>query len=150
MKNFFCFVFYWLVSLTFIGYCPQLLAEDKPAHVFRIGVSLPLTGDLAEYGSAVRNGIQLAQSRFPSKFQHLDLLYEDNRYDGKTALTILQKFRASNVDLIYSWGEIPFNAIAPIIEKSKVPLTAYSLDNKAAVNSKFIILTSNPISLELR
>jgi branched-chain amino acid transport system substrate-binding protein len=119
------------------------ITEVQSQKTFTIGISLPLTGDLAEYGTAVRNGIQLAVNRFPTEFSKLDLRFEDNRYDAKTALTILQKFDRDKVDLVYSWGEVPFNAIAPILEAKKLPLTAYSLDHSAARNTKYIVLTSN-------
>lgn len=44
------------------GALAQGLAEGAQIH---IGVSLPLTGDLQEYGHAVAHGIELAREKFP-------------------------------------------------------------------------------------
>lgn len=130
--------FFWLGFLA-----SEAVSESADQQRFKVGVSLPLTGDLAEYGVAVRNGIELAQSKFPNEFRRLSLDFQDNRYDAKTALAILTQFEGQGVDLIYSWGEVPFNAIAPVAEARQLALTAYSLDNTAAKNSRFIVLTSN-------
>ena len=130
--------FLWLGFLV-----SEAVSESADQQRFKVGVSLPLTGDLAEYGVAVRNGIELAQSKFPNEFRRLSLDFQDNRYDAKTALAILTQFEGQGVDLIYSWGEVPFNAIAPVAEARRLALTAYSLDNTAAKNSRFIVLTSN-------
>jgi ABC-type branched-subunit amino acid transport system substrate-binding protein len=116
-------------------------SEDPPT--YKIGVSLPLSGDLAQYGIAVRNGINLARDRFPAKFKDIEFSYEDNRYDAKTSLSVLRKFQTKNVDLLYSWGEVPFNAIAKTADKEFLPLAAYSLDNTLAKGSRCIVLTSN-------
>ncbi len=134
--------------LFIVGRAARISAEDHAAPLYQVGVSIPLTGDLAEYGAAVRNGIQIARSRLPSQFRHLKLIFEDNQYDAKIALTILQRFQRANIDLVYSWGEVPFNATAPVAERSRLPLTAYSLDNSAARHSRYIALMSNdPMSL---
>jgi ABC-type branched-subunit amino acid transport system substrate-binding protein len=101
MKHTALFIFLSIITVA----SSQSNAEDTKSHDFTIGVSIPLTGDLAEYGSAVRNGIEFAKSRFHGEFEHIHLIFEDNRYDGKTSLTIFQKFQARNVALIYSWGE---------------------------------------------
>jgi ABC-type branched-subunit amino acid transport system substrate-binding protein len=133
-----------IVSFWWLGFLvSEAVPESTDPPSFKVGVSLPLTGDLAEYGAAVRNGIQLARSKFPNEFQRLSLDFEDNRYDAKTALAILSKFEGQKVDLVYSWGEVPFNAIAPVAEARQLALTAYSLDNSSARNSRFIVLTSN-------
>src|SRR5215212_6092609 len=76
----------------FLILCLTLLLS--PAGVFAatdkliVGVNLPLTGDVAEYGVAVRNGIEMARKEQPGLFEDIDFLYGDNRYDGRTALTV--------------------------------------------------------------
>lgn len=109
----------------------------------KVAIALPLTGDLAEYGVAVRNGIQLAVSEYPDRFAHIELIYEDNRYDAKLAVTIFKKLQASGINVLYSWGEIPLNAIAPLVERAGFPVAAYSLDFSPARGSRLITLTSN-------
>ena len=130
------------------GFDAECFAQPAQLTKPKIGIALPLTGDLAEYGVAVQNGIQLAASEYPERFAHLDLTFDDNRYDAKLAVTIFKKFQADGVNAIYSWGEIPLNAIAPLVERAGIPVAAYSLDFTSAVGSRFITLTSNdPFSL---
>jgi ABC-type branched-subunit amino acid transport system substrate-binding protein len=115
-------------------------ADEEPQPLYRIGVSLPLTGDLAEYGTAVRNGMRIAEDKFPPGRKRIELIYDDNKYDAKTALSVVQKFSVQKLDLLYSWGEVPFNAIAPVVEKKGIPLLAFSLDNTAGRKSRCITL----------
>ncbi len=131
------------LTLLALGVTTPLFAEDHRTPIYQVGVSLPLTGDLAEYGAAVRNGIEVARNKLPSEFEHLKLTFDDNQYDAKVALTVLQRFQSNKMDLVYSWGEIPLNAIAPVAEKSRLPLTAHSLDNSAARYSRYVTLMSN-------
>jgi len=131
------------LTLLALGVVTPLFAEDYRTPIYQVGVSLPLTGDLAEYGAAVRNGIEVARNKLPSEFKHLKLTFDDNQYDAKVALTVVQRFQSDKMDLVYSWGEVPLNAIAPVAEKNRLPLTAYSLDNSAARYSRYVTLMSN-------
>jgi len=45
----------------------ELLDQEK----LKVGVILPLTGPLAEYGMAARNGIELARKEYPELFHDL-------------------------------------------------------------------------------
>ncbi len=42
---------------------------------FRVGVIAPLSGALAEYGLAAKNGIELARSQHPELFDKLEFRY---------------------------------------------------------------------------
>jgi hypothetical protein len=55
-----------LASIVVIGIsgAQELLAQEK----FKVGAVLPLTGALAEYGVAARNGIDLAKQQHPELF----------------------------------------------------------------------------------
>jgi ABC-type branched-subunit amino acid transport system substrate-binding protein len=122
----------------------KVLAETSTAtQPIQIGVSLPLTGDLMEYGRSVMNGIELARSKFPERFGKLRLLFEDNKYEADDALSALQKFRMHKVDAIYCWGEPPLNAIAPIVERGRIPVIAMSLDARPARGKKYILRSIN-------
>lgn len=108
-----------------------------------IGVSLPLTGDVREYGLAVANGIEIAREKFPERFKKLRLSFEDNKYEASPAVAVFRKFQFSKVDLLYSWGEPPFNAIAQIAEHERIPLVAMSLDPKPACGKKYVVRSAN-------
>lgn len=119
----------------------QLSAESMKA---KIGVSLPLTGEIAEYGVAVRNGIQLAQELLPKKLENVDFIYEDNQYEAKKSATAFNKLmNFDKVDLIFSWGELPLHSIAPIAERNKFPTMAMSFDPEPSLNKKYIMRSIN-------
>ena len=110
----------------------------------KIGVSAPLTGDLAEYGAAVRNGITLAVEEHAKDFAQIQFIFEDNQYEPAKALTAYRKLREiDKVDLIYSWGEPPFQVIAPLAEQELFPLIAMSLDPKPGIGKKYVIRSIN-------
>lgn len=111
----------------------------------RVGVTLPLTGALAEYGAAVKNGIELAKATLPSEFSSLEFLYEDNQFDPKLSISGFNKLKnLDKAQVIYSWGEPVLHAIAPLAERSKFPLIAMSVDPAPAIGKKYVIRSINP------
>ncbi|GHT41063.1 hypothetical protein FACS189443_2310 [Planctomycetales bacterium] len=87
---------------------------------FKVGVELPLSGDAAQYGAAMKNGIDLAYSESPIK-SDIQLLYEDDRGDPKTSTSIVTKFVSNNkVDVIIGGAMSSIAAsIIPITSKHK-------------------------------
>jgi hypothetical protein len=110
----------------------------------KIGVACPLTGDLAEYGAAVRNGVALAREKAPAGRAAVQFVFEDNQYDPAKAVSALSKLReADEIELLYSWGETTLHAIAPIAERAKLPVVAMSLDAAPALGRAYIIRSIN-------
>jgi len=134
----------YFLSLILINTNVLIAEEVQEKKLIKIGVSIPLTGDVAEYGNAVKNGIELAKSQDPTGFANLEFIYEDNQYDAAKAVTTFKKLKdIDKVSLIYNWGEPTLGSVAPIAESLKFPILAMSLDRKPAENKKFIILTIN-------
>ncbi len=110
----------------------------------RIGVSLPLSGDLAEYGLAVHQGIELAIAEQPSEFNKINFVFEDNMYEATKAVSAFRKLQTlDRVNLIYNWGEPTLYAIAAVAEQIKLPIIAMSLDPQPAIAKKYIIRSVN-------
>ena len=127
------FVVTFIVAL----WCSIASAEYR---TFRIGVSLPLSGLLAEYGVAIRNGIELARSDNPALFKNIDFIYEDNSYDPKKAVSTFQKFvDLDKVDEILMWGNEPALSVAPIAEQRKFPMIAVAQYGRISLNREYII-----------
>ncbi len=122
---------------------PAFAEEPTNSRKLVIGAALPLTGELTEYGVAARNGIELAQTKFAKQFSGIDILFEDNKYDAKESISIFEKFHEQSVDLIYSWGEIPLVATAPLAERARLPVIAMSVDVTPALKKKYIIRNIN-------
>jgi branched-chain amino acid transport system substrate-binding protein len=105
-----------------------------------LGIIIPLTGDLAEYGTAIQNGFELARKENPEKLKNIEFSYEDSRYDGKTAVDALQKLKSTNtIDLYYLWGVSPTEAMLPIAAANKLPVIAETTVKEATVGKPFVI-----------
>ncbi len=113
-------------------------AETKNS--FNVGVIIPLTGDLADYGVSIQRGFELAVAQSPQQFSKVQFIFEDSRYDANTAVSALQKLRTTNdVDLYYAWGVSPTEAIIPITELNKLPLLVETTLKESTANKKYVV-----------
>jgi branched-chain amino acid transport system substrate-binding protein len=134
-----------LTSIVVIGIAgaQELLAQEK----FKVGAVLPLTGALAEYGVAARNGIDLAKEQHPELFTNLEFAYEDSQWDPKSAVAAFNKLvQINKVSMVFNWGNPTSEAIAPLAESRKVPLIVMSLDPVSAKGRTHVIRFINPAS----
>ena len=114
----------------------------------RLGVSAPFSGDLAEYGNAVRNGIELAKREDASLDQTIHVEYDDNKYSAVESLKSYQRLRHQrHADMMYLWGETGLQSVAPITEKERFPILSMSLDERPAQGRSWIIRTVPPPAL---
>ena len=108
--------FFVLIILVFL---PEILVAETA----KVGVIAPLTGQLAEYGVATRNGFELARKNNPDIFKKVDFVFEDSQYDPKLALGIYRKFREDkDIKIIFNWGSNPSAPLIPIAELECFPL----------------------------
>lgn len=129
-----------LIVMTALAGTQSAWSQDH----FRIGVIAPLSGALAEYGLAARNGIELARTEHSELFSNIDFIYEDSQWDAKTAVSAFNQLRDSQrVSLIYNWGNPTTEAVAPIAERSHVPLLGMTLDPRVARSAKYVIRSTN-------
>jgi ABC-type branched-subunit amino acid transport system substrate-binding protein len=116
-------------------------AEDSP---FTLGISCPLSGVLAEYGTAVRNGVELARKENPGRFSNIAVVFEDSQWDPKVAVGAFRTLSVQRkVDLVFNWGNPTSEAIAPIAERTKIPTVVMSSDPNIAAGKKYIVRTIN-------
>lgn len=112
----------------------ECLAQEK----FRVGVLLPLSGALSEYGVAAKNGFELAMQQSPELFRNVDFVFDDTQYDSKKAISGLQKLRFNDgISAAYVWGYGPNQAVSPIVEKQQFPLFAVSGERAISAGKKF-------------
>lgn len=136
----FSFALVLLIAVSFMAVSGE--AQTEP---LRVGVSLPLSGPLAEYGTAVRNGIELAVRDSPRISELAQFVYDDNRYDPKQAITSITKLVDINrVDLLFMWGTEPGIAVAPIVEKRRVPTLIVAQDATISAGKEFVLRYINP------
>ena len=113
-----------LIVLLLATTCAGKAFADAPP--VSIGVSLPLTGPASTYGEDLRNAYVFAnQMMAEDRFQ---LIFEDDRCDPKTGVTVAQKFGALNkVKIVIG---VPcdgvFAAAAPIYEQYGITVISTS------------------------
>lgn len=105
----------------------------------KIGISMPLTGDLATYGQGDVNAIRLALEEFGNDTKYdYQLIIEDDGYDSSTIATNVQKFvSVDNVDAIMTLGSLGANVAAPIAEENNVLNFASSASDLTVADGKF-------------
>jgi branched-chain amino acid transport system substrate-binding protein len=91
----------------------------------KVGVILPLSGALAEYGVAYKNGIMLASEQ--SKNSNVEYVFEDSDYDAKKSISAYNKLvDVDKVDVLMSWGGVPTEAVYPLLKDKRIPFLAGS------------------------
>ncbi|MFH1402319.1 MAG: penicillin-binding protein activator [Patescibacteria group bacterium] len=113
----------------------QKSSEPTTDEVIKIGVILPLSGDLAHAGEDAKNGINLAKENF--KDEKIEFIFEDSYGTKQGTVSAIQKLiNIDNVQIII--GEVGSGntlSIAPIAEENKklllVPISASSDINTA-------------------
>ncbi len=133
---------YRICCLIILTLTTSLLAQEPGK--FRVGVIFPLSGPLSEYGIASKNGIEMAIQDRPKIFSNIEFIFEDSQWYARTALSSFIKLtQVDKVNMVYNWGNPTTEALAPLAERSKIPLLALSLDEKVALNKTFVIRTIN-------
>ncbi|WKZ70029.1 MAG: penicillin-binding protein activator [Melioribacteraceae bacterium] len=102
---------------------------EKPKENIKIGVSLPLSGELANFGKTVLNGVELAVKQ--SGLENIELIIEDSKGDPKSAVSIINKL--TDIDKVkFIIGDLTSGAtlaMAPIVQKKKVLLISPTASN---------------------
>ena len=115
------------------------LAENK----IKIGVSLALSGNLAIWGSALKNGIVLADETLDTS-DKVEFIFEDDAFIAKNTVTAVRKLiEKDQVDALMVFGSGTSLAAGPIAEQKKIPMIAFATD-PAVVKDKNYILKHLP------
>lgn len=113
-----------LIILPFllVIFLAKYVSADPNIDRVRIGVPLPLSGELAAYGEDSRNSFVVAKDILGA--DRFDLIFEDDRCDGSQSVTVAQKLlNIDRVDAIA--GMYCNNALlpaAPIYRQKGVPV----------------------------
>ena len=127
------------VSFTVHGESPLKSNNRK----LNVGLSLPLSGAVAQYGSATRNGVELARMELPFLSERVNFIYNDNAFDPKKAISWFTRVHSSSeVDVAFVWGSQPCLSVAPLAEKWKFPLMCFSGDPKTGYST--VVSFANP------
>jgi len=114
-------------------------AEKGPPSI-KVGITAPLTGPVAKYGVALKNGIELAMEKHSADLESVQFVFEDDRYDGKSAVSAFHKLRnIDKVDLVFTFGMVSSEAVAPLAEQHQMPLLANSINPDCAYEREYVV-----------
>lgn len=116
----------WLLSLCFVlalTACDNKKdveqADNRP--VVKIGVMLPMSGEIAEFGQNSRYAVEFAQEDHKDSPIKFDIILEDDTFTPSRAAMIANKFiSVDKVDAIVSSFSPIGSAVSPIADKAKV------------------------------
>lgn len=102
---------------------------------YRVGVILPLSGQVASLGTYVRKGLELAQGSLPPEERNLvRLIFEDDQFDpAKTVVAYQRLDSVEGLDAVFVIGSPPANALAPLTEHKQQILVAIGASDPSIV-----------------
>lgn len=130
---------YWIVGGLLVILAIFLFVKVNNKQYFgekiKIGALLPLTGDVASWGEAMKKGFDLALK--DSGLTNIDLIYEDDKCDPTTGVTATHKLiDIDSVSAVVGTACSSVTlAIAPIFEQSKTVLMAIGSSAPDITNS---------------
>ncbi len=87
----------------------------------KVGVILPLTGQYAALGESSRSAALLAKEEL--KADNIELIFEDDNYDAKKAVTAYKKLRSiDGIDAVLILSAPSIEAIKPLTDAENIPL----------------------------
>ena len=123
--------------LLFLSTAPlPSLAQDS-----RIAVVLPLSGPVAELGSAIRQGLELAEEedRQMKVERNLEFDFEDDSFDPSKSVSAVRRLLASgHHDAFVIVGSGNSMATGPILEQAKIPTLSVSVAKEVSQGKRFI------------
>ena len=123
--------------------CPAA-ARTEGNEALRVGFIVPLSGDLAEFGEAIRNAVILASETDPRVMEAMTPVFEDSRYDSRAALTSLQKLRtADRVHAVYVFGGPMSDSLAPVAEQAGMPMFSTEYDVRYTRGRRYVMRFAN-------
>ena len=118
-----------MVGVLSFAFAAQAQTVNAPP-VLKVGVILPLTGEGAGSGTAVRNGMLMAIDQLsPGEKEKLVFLFEDSELQSKSAVAAYLRLASmQGIQALVSFSSGPCNALAPLAEERKMPFIAIASD----------------------
>lgn len=116
-------------------------ASDLNSKKVKIGVIVPLSGEAASIGEAVKNSMLMAYEKLPSQKQSkIELLFEDDGLQPKNAVTAFNKLVSVNgAQVIINVSSGTAKAISPLAEQKKIPFLAVASDPQIVAGRKYVM-----------
>lgn len=136
-------IFFTLAFLVLEFTYPYLSSAEEPKSKLKVGIVLPLSGEVAPFGEAFRKGISIFEEENVDKEPKVEFLLEDGAYDGKTTISAMHKLNdIDRADIQIIWGNTPAHSAAPIAENNNIPILAVT--HEPLGKSKKNVVTFGP------
>lgn len=92
----------------------------------KLGIILPLSGEISSLGENAKNGAMLAYNELPTDTQkNIKLIFEDDKFDVKNTVSAFNKLVSiDKVSAIVCFTSTPCAAVASLADEQKIPLIA--------------------------
>lgn len=136
-KKIYTFVAILLLSLIFIVSTLNKNDFTPPKTNIKVGVILPLTGDLAALGQETQKGIELGIKDAHEKGVHIDVVYGDDKSNfGADSVNEANKLvNIDKVDVVLTLFVEQSKPITPTLSKNKTPLLVLWDSNEFITNA---------------
>ena len=107
---------------------------------YRVGVIIPLSGQVASLGHYVRNGVELGLAQLdPQERSRIELVYEDDQFQPMQSVSAYRKLTAQGpLDAVFVIGSPTGKALLPLTERDGRILMAIGASDPAlAVGRKY-------------
>lgn len=139
------------ISTLLLSAKPQEKNPTLESGPFRIGATIPLTGDYASYGRTISSGAELAREDLKKEGIEIELFYEDVPLPGPRANTAIRNL--ISIHKIEALGANYFNpamlTMAPVVNQANIPAFHTSaIDNLNLNNGNNVVSTNSKMDEE--
>ena len=136
MKNKKLLIVLGIIALLAVGLIAIVIKKqtvNSNAFKLRIGVLLPLSGEVAADGEEAMRGIKIARDRYNLQHENkMELYFGDTKFDPKTAVSELNRLFALNtLDALIVLGGVPAMAIHDIARTHGIPQVGIAVADKS-------------------
>lgn len=123
--------------LAFLLLCQSAWTEE---YKLRVGIAAPLTGESSTVGEAMKSSVALALDSLPEEVRKkLEIKFEDDGLQPRKAVDAYHAFNKAGIDALISITSGCSNAIAPLVERDKLPTIALATDPAVVRGRKWIV-----------
>lgn len=114
-------------------------ADAESNREIKIGFSMPLTGEASNWGISAKNGALMAYDQLePEIKKQIRLIFEDDAMNSRNAITAYNKLKDLDaIDVFVNFSSGTGNALAPLVEKDRIPMLSVSSDKKISEGRKY-------------
>ena len=111
-------------------------SSQLPPGAFKVGIILPLSGDGASVGEAIKNGMMLGWERLPQTARdQLSLVFEDDALSPQNAISAFRKLTGKqDISILANAGSASAKALAPLADRAHIPFIAIATDPEVVRN----------------